>query len=106
EQQPHIFEVQSGRRLVQDVEGTPRVALRELGRELDPLRFSPGQRGGRLPEVDIAEPYVVQELQFRPDARLGLEKVEGLGARQAGRPRPASPWRDRSAAPGHDTGCR
>src|SRR5438445_12772544 len=64
------------------MEGTPRVALRELGRELDPLRFAPGEGSGRLAEVDIAEPYVVQELQFRPDARLGLEKVEGLPHRQ------------------------
>src|SRR5204863_1602366 len=78
----HVFEVQPRRRLVQDVEGTPRVALRELGRELDPLRFAPGQRRGRLTEVDIAEPYVVQELQFRPDARLGLEEVEGLAHRE------------------------
>src|SRR5213592_1507190 len=82
EQQAHVFEVQSGRRLVQDVEGAPRVALRQLGRELDSLRLASGQGGSRLAEVDIAEPYVVQELQFRADARLVLEEVESLAHRQ------------------------
>src|SRR5947199_9394488 len=83
EQQAHVFEVQSGRRLVQDVEGAPRVALRQLGRELDSLRLASGQGASRLAEVDIAEPYVVQELQFRADARLVLGEVEILAQRQA-----------------------
>src|SRR5439155_453868 len=32
----------------------------------------------RLAEVDVAQPYVVQELQFRADARLILEEIERL----------------------------
>src|SRR5439155_8341370 len=65
EQEAHVFEVQAGSRLVQDVEGSARVALGQLGGELDPLRLAAGQGGRRLAEVDVAQPYVVQELQFR-----------------------------------------
>src|SRR5205823_13435988 len=64
EQQTHVFEVQAGGRLVQDVEGTTRVALGQLGGELDPLRLATGEGRRRLAEVDVAQPYVVQELEF------------------------------------------
>src|SRR5207248_10304700 len=78
EQQAHVFEVQARGRLVQDVEGTARVALGQLGGELDTLRLAAGQGGRRLAEVDIAQPYVVQELQVRADARLILEEIQRL----------------------------
>src|SRR6266571_2126878 len=82
EEQADVLEVEARRRLVQDVEGTARVALGQLGGELDPLRLAAGQRRRRLAEVDVAQSYVVQELQFRADARLVLEEVQRLGDRQ------------------------
>src|SRR3989442_869931 len=51
---------------------------RELGRQLHAGRFPAGERGGRLPEVDVVEADVVQGLQLRLDDGHGLEELEGL----------------------------
>src|SRR5438876_12384314 len=75
--------MQARRRLVQDVKGAPRVALGQLGGEFDPLRLAARQGRRRLAQVDVPKSYVVQELQFRPDARLVLEELQRLGDRQA-----------------------
>src|SRR5689334_16737480 len=40
EEQSHVLEMQSGRRLVEDIERATRVALRELCRQLHALRFA------------------------------------------------------------------
>src|SRR5262245_43959528 len=40
QQQPDVLEMQPGRRLVEDVERPAGIALRKLGRELDPLRLA------------------------------------------------------------------
>src|SRR5439155_15985698 len=77
------LEMQARRRLVQDVKGAPRVALGQLGGELHPLRLAARQGRRRLAQGDVPESYVVQELQFRPDARLVLEELQRLGDRQA-----------------------
>src|SRR3954466_4718095 len=45
EQDADVLEVEARRRLVEDVEGTARVALRELGRELDALSLTARERG-------------------------------------------------------------
>ena len=74
EQHAHVLEVQSGRRLVEDVERASRVALRQLGRELHALRLAAGERRRALAEVDVAEPDVVQRLELLADARLVLEE--------------------------------
>src|SRR5262249_32444267 len=73
EQPLDVGEVQSGRRLVEDVEGRSGRDLRELGRELDPLRLATRQRRRRLAEADVAEADRVERLP--PPAGLG----EGVG---------------------------
>jgi len=82
QQQSYVLEVQSGRRLVQDVQGSARVAFGELSRELHALGFAAREGRRRLSEVDVSETYVVEQLEFRPDTRLVLEKVERIGDRQ------------------------
>src|SRR5262245_53106592 len=55
-----VGEVQTGRGLVQDVEGTPPGFLRQLVGELDALRFAAGERVARLAEREVAEADVVE----------------------------------------------
>ena len=58
-------------RLVEDIDGAPRGALRKLGRELDALGFAAGERRRRLAEADIAE----ADLAERAELRFELWKV-------------------------------
>src|SRR6185312_10957518 len=61
-------------RLVEDVERLARRNLRELLRELHPLRLTTGERRRRLAELDVVQPHVVKSLQAAPDLRdLGEE---------------------------------
>src|SRR3954452_21450986 len=50
-----VGEVESGRRLVEDIQRPARRAPRQLGRELDPLGLAPRQRRRGLTEMDVAE---------------------------------------------------
>ncbi len=52
----YVCDVQAGGRLVQDIDGLAGRALGQLGGELDALRLAAGQRGGRLPELDVPQP--------------------------------------------------
>ena len=67
EEDADILEVQTRSRLVKDIDGLPRVALSELGGQLDTLTLSAreGRRG--LPELDIAEAYILQDLKLLED---------------------------------------
>ena len=47
----HIVRVETRGRLVEDIDGAPRGALRKLGRELDALGFAAGERRRRLAEA-------------------------------------------------------
>src|SRR3982751_6124911 len=40
EEQTNVLEMQTSRGLVEDVQSAPRISLRELGRELHPLRLA------------------------------------------------------------------
>src|SRR5918999_737246 len=55
EEQPHILEMEPGRRFVENVEGPAGITLRELGRKLHTLRLAAGQRRGTLPKVNVAK---------------------------------------------------
>src|SRR5687768_4245977 len=82
EQEAHVLEVETGGRLVEDVEGPPGVALGELGRELHALRLAARERSRRLAEMDISEPDVIQQLELLGDAALRGEEVEAVGDRE------------------------
>src|SRR4030095_17139669 len=74
EQLARVFEVQTGGRLVEDVERPSSAPARQLACELDALRFSAAQRRRRLPELDVTEPDVLQRPQFVRDWRKVLEQ--------------------------------
>src|ERR1700682_2240937 len=76
EQPLDVGEVQTGGRLVEDVESLPRITPAELFRQLDPLRLTTGELGRRLSQADVAEAHLAQRLQLALD--LG-DAVEELG---------------------------
>src|SRR2546422_7719486 len=76
EEQAHVLEVEARRRLVEDVEGAAGVAFGQLGGQFDALRLAPRERRGGLAQVDVSQSYVVEQLEFRADARLVLRSEE------------------------------
>ena len=50
-----VVSMETGGRLVEDVEGLTGGATRELGREFDALGFATGEGRGGLAETDVAE---------------------------------------------------
>ena len=78
EQLPRVLEVEPGGRLVEDVDGAAGAAAGQLLRQLDPLRLAAGQRRGRLPQRDVAQPHVLQRAQLGGDGGHVLEQGQGL----------------------------
>ena len=74
----HIREVQSGRRLVQDIDRPARASLGKLGCQLDSLRLTAGKRGGRLSQLHIGQAHIIQGLDFIADGGHMLEERQGL----------------------------
>ena len=58
-----VFEMQTGGRLVEDVDGPPGGAALELGGELDALGLTTGERGGRLPSRTYPSPTSTRVLR-------------------------------------------
>ncbi len=81
EQPAHVFEVQAGGGLVEDVDGVAGRALAQLGRQLHPLRLTTRQRRRGLAEPHVAEPDVDQRLHLPGDRRLVREELERLFGR-------------------------
>ena len=75
QQQSDVVEVQPGGGLVQDVERAARVALAQLQPQLDALRLAAGQRGGALPQADVAQAHVQQGLELARNRRHGAEEA-------------------------------
>ena len=63
EQLGDVVEMQAGGRLVEDVEQALAAVRGEVRGNLDPLRFAARQRRRRLPEPQIAETDLVEDLQ-------------------------------------------
>ncbi len=69
EQLADVLEMQAGGRLVEDVDGAAGRPLLQLGRQLDPLRLTAGQRRRGLSEPHVAEADVDERLQIPVDRR-------------------------------------
>ena len=69
EQLTHVLEMQTGGRLIQNVQRFPGLPPAQLARELDALGFAAGKRGRRLPQVQISEADFDQRLQLGFDLR-------------------------------------
>ena len=66
EQALHVGEVQAHGRLVEQVERrAPPRAPRQLARDLEALRLAARELGGRLAELEVAEPDAAQDVQRR-----------------------------------------
>jgi hypothetical protein len=76
EEATHVFEVEAGGRLVEDVDGAAGGPLPQLRGELDPLRFTAGEGGGGLAEADVAETDVDEGLEVPGDRGLVGEELE------------------------------
>ena len=78
EQAAGVLEVQSGRGLVEDVEGVPGRAAAQLAGQLHPLGLAARERGCRLAQAHVAQPDVDQCLHVTGDRRLALEEGQRL----------------------------
>ena len=81
EQLANIVEMQTGGRLVEQIERSAGVGPGQLGGQLDALGFAAGKRVGRLAESQIIEADVAQRLQDAADFRNVLEQLERPAAR-------------------------
>ena len=81
QQPPHVVEVETRGRLVEQVDRVPRRSLGQLGGQLDPLGLAARQRRGRLPQPHVPEPDIHQRLHVPSDRRLVGEEVHGFGHR-------------------------
>src|SRR3989442_1489735 len=81
-QRSDVVEVQSRRRLVEDVELAPGAAFpareRELACDLQALRLAAGQRGRGLAELQVSEPDLLQVPQGARQPRLAVEALQRL----------------------------
>ncbi len=72
----NVIEVQSRRRLVENVKRLPRAAPAKFAGQLDALRLAARQGRGGLAELDVVESHVVQRLQHRLNARDIAEQFQ------------------------------
>ena len=77
-QNTDILEVETRRRLVEDVKGLAGIPLRQFGGELHALALSAGEGGGRLPELDVSQSDILYGLDLTEDIRYVLEELHGL----------------------------
>ena len=70
EQQADVLEMKPRRRFVEDVERTPRIALGQLGGELDTLALAARERGAGLSEREVAEADLLDGTEFLVDGRI------------------------------------
>src|SRR5260370_4124379 len=73
-----VIEMQSGRRLIQNVERAPGGAARKFLRQLDALRLTARERRRRLPEMDVIEADVAQGFELLADRRHRTEELDRI----------------------------
>ena len=78
QQFPRVLEMESRRRLVEDVERSARAAPRQLARQLHPLGFPARECGRGLPQLDVPQPHVLQRPQLVGNRRERLEQRQRL----------------------------
>src|SRR5690348_6776596 len=70
--------METGRRLIQNVECAPRRATRKFLRQLDALRLTARERRRRLPEMDVIEADVAQGFELLADRRHRTEELDRI----------------------------
>jgi len=74
-----VVEVEAGGGFVEEIEGAAGLALGELAGELHALGFAAGERSGGLAEVNVAEAYVDEGLEFDVDGGDVFQDGDGVG---------------------------
>src|SRR5690606_12553715 len=74
QQMGYILEMQSCRGFVEYIKRFACIALRQLGRQLHPLRLAAGQRSGMLSQGNITKPYIRKRSDFPENTWLIFEK--------------------------------
>jgi len=82
-----VIEMETRRRLVQQIESASRRALAKLASQLDTLRLTSRQGGGGLPQVDIPQPHLIERRENSFDRwdiakrlpRLLDRQIENIG---------------------------
>src|SRR5262249_8109271 len=77
-----VVEMQSRRRLVEDVEQALAARGRQMGGNLDALRFAARERRGRLAETQVPEADFVEHLKTTQHLRRAAEKGQRLAHRE------------------------
>ena len=70
--------MQAGSGLIQNIDGPSGAAPGELSRQLDPLGFTAGQGGGRLPQLDIPETDFIQSFDLAADLGNAVKEAHGF----------------------------
>ena len=73
-----IVKMQAGRGLIEDIDGLSGALSGQLCRQLNPLRLAARELRGRLSELDIAQPDIVEGLDLTPDAGYIFKKYHRL----------------------------
>ena len=73
-----VFEVQTGRRLIEHVHAAAHGAPLQLSGKFHPLRLPAGEGGGTLPQPNVAQPDVDERLQITVDRGDRLEELRRL----------------------------
>ena len=66
----HVERVRQARRTPGCDDAFGHACLGKLGHQFDPLRLAAGQRGGGLPEREVAQPHILHQLQWVAHARV------------------------------------
>src|SRR6056297_328560 len=77
EQLHDVRKVQTSRGLVQNKQRSATASTGQKRSQLQPLGFAGGERGGALPQRDVAQPHIQQSLQFGLHFRMPAKKVVG-----------------------------
>ncbi len=73
-----VLEVQTGRRLVKDIDGLARVALGQLAGQFHTLALSTRKCARGLPQLDVAQAHILQHLDLAQYRRLGIKELHRL----------------------------
>ena len=79
QQHGDVLRMQSGGRLVKDVQRTPGLLTRELGGQFHSLVLASAERQRGLSQTYVAQPHVLKSLELAGYGRHGSEELHGLG---------------------------
>jgi hypothetical protein len=74
----NIVKMQTGCRLIEDIQGLTGITLGQLTGQFNPLRLTTGQRSSILTQLDITQTHIHQSLQLARHHRHRLIKAQRI----------------------------